>query len=54
MTLEQACNQIVEYSNNNGLDYLSGVERMVRQFGVLPKEQREALVIFMEETKVDA
>jgi len=51
MTLEQACNEIVAYSNTNGIDYLSGVERMVKQFGALAKEQREALIIFMDETK---
>jgi hypothetical protein len=54
MNLDQACAQIITYSVANGLESLSAVERMVKQFKTLTPEQQEAVTVFMEETKVDA
>ena len=54
MTLDQAVAQIISYSVANGLESLSAVERMVKQFNLLTPEQQEAVTVFMAETKVDA
>ena len=54
MTLNQALAQIISYSVANGLESLSAVERMVKQFKTLTAEQQEAITVFMAETKVDA
>jgi hypothetical protein len=54
MTLDQALAQIISYSVANGLESLSAVERMVKQFKTLTAEQQEAVTVFMEATKVDA
>jgi len=54
MNLDQACAQIITYSVVNGLESLSAVERMVKQFELLTPEQQEAVTVFMAETKVDA
>lgn len=54
MTLDQACARIVAYSVVNGIESLSAVERMVKQFKTLTPEQQEAVTVFMAETKVDA
>jgi hypothetical protein len=53
MNLDQACARIVAYSVVNGLESLSAVERMVKQFKTLTAEQQEAVTVFMAETKVD-
>ena len=54
MNLDQAVAQIIAYSIANGLESLSAVERMVKQFKLLTAEQQEAVTVFMEATKVDA
>jgi hypothetical protein len=54
MNLDQALAQIISYSVTNGLESLSAVERMVKQFKILTVEQQEAVTVFMEATKVDA
>jgi hypothetical protein len=54
MNLDQALAQIIAYSVENGLESLSAVERMVKQFNLLTAEQQEAVTVFMAETKVDA
>ena len=54
MTLDQALAQIISYSVANGLESLSAVERMVKQFKLLTPEQQLAVTVFMAETKVDA
>ena len=54
MTLDQACARIVTYSVVNGLESLSAVERMVKYFKLLSREDQEALTVFMDATKVDA
>lgn len=54
MTLDQALAEIIAYSVANGLESLSAVERMVKQFKTLTTEQQEAITVFMEATKVDA
>ena len=54
MTLDQALAQIISYSVANGIESLSAVERMVKQFKTLSAEQQEAITVFMAETKVDA
>ena len=52
MTIDQALAQIIAYSVETGLESLSAVERMVKQFKTLTPEQQEAVTVFMEETKV--
>ena len=54
MNLDQALAQIIAYSVAHGLESLSAVERMVKQFKLLTPEQQEAVTVFMAETKVDA
>ena len=54
MNLDQALAQIITYSVANGLESLSAVEQMVKQFKLLTPEQQEAITVFMAETKVDA
>ena len=54
MNLDQACAQIISYSVANGLESLSAVERMVKNYKLLTAEQQEAVTVFMEATKVDA
>lgn len=54
MTLDQACARIVAYSVVNGIESLSAVERMVKYFKLLSKEDQEAVTVFMDATKVDA
>lgn len=54
MTLDQACARIVAYSVVNGIESLSAVERMVKYFKLLSKEDQEAITVFMDHTKVDA
>lgn len=54
MTLDQACARIVAYSVVNGIESLTAVERMVKQFKTLTAEDQQAVTVFMESTKVDA
>ena len=52
MNIDQALSQIISYSVSNGLESLSAIERMVREYKHLTPEQQEAITVFMEETKV--
>ena len=52
MNIDQALAQIIAYSVETGLESLSAVERMVKYFKLLSKEDQEAITVFMEETKV--
>ena len=54
MNLDQALAQIIAYSVAHGIESLSAIERMVRQFKTLSSEQQQAVTVFMAETKVDA
>ena len=54
MTIDQACARIVAYSVVNGIESLTAVERMVKYFKLLSKEDQEAITVFMDHTKVDA
>ena len=54
MTLAQACAEIITYSVVHGVESLSAIERMVKEFKLLTPEQQEAVTVFMAETKVDA
>ena len=54
MTIDQACARIQAYSVVNGIESLSAVERMVKYFKLLSKEDQEAVTVFMDATKVDA
>ena len=51
MTLDQALAQIVAYSATNGVESLTAVERMVKGFKTLTREQQEAITVFMDATK---
>ena len=54
MTLDQACARIVAYSVVNGIESLSAVERMVKYFKLLSREDQEAITVFMDHTKEPA
>ena len=54
MNLDQALAQIITNSVANGLEGLSAVERMVKNYKLLSPEQQESVTVFMSETKVDA
>ena len=54
MNIDQALAQIITYGVEHGLESLSAVERMVKQFKLLTPEQQEAITVFMDATKVDA
>jgi hypothetical protein len=51
MTLDQALATIEQYSIDEGVDGLSGIERMVRNYRILTPRQQEAVTTFMEKTK---
>jgi hypothetical protein len=51
MTIDQALAEIMAYSVAQGVDSLSGIEQMVRNYRNLPIEQRLAVNVFMSETK---
>lgn len=54
MTLDQALAEIIAYSIAQGVDSLSGIESMVKNYKTLPVEQRLAVNVFMAETKEPA
>ena len=51
MTLDQALAEIMSYSIAHGVDSLSGIEYMVKNYRTLPVEQRLAVNVFMTATK---
>jgi hypothetical protein len=51
MTLDQAMSAIEQYSIDEGVDSLSGIEQMVRNYKILTPRQQEAVTVFMEKTK---
>jgi hypothetical protein len=54
MTLDQALAEIMTYSVTHGVDSLSAIEQMVRNYRTLPVEQRQAVNVFMAATKEPA
>jgi hypothetical protein len=54
MTLDQALAEIIAYSVAHGVDSLGGIEQMVKHYKTLPVEQRQAVDVFMTETKEPA
>jgi hypothetical protein len=51
MTIDQALAEIISYSAAHGVDSLGAIEQMVRNYRTLPVEQRQAVDVFMAETK---
>jgi hypothetical protein len=51
MNIDQALAEIISYSATHGVDSLSGIEHMVKNYRTLPVEQRLAVDVFMAETK---
>ncbi len=54
MTLDQALAEINSYSIAHGVDSLSGIEHMVKNYRTLPVEQRLAVNVFMTAAKEPA
>lgn len=54
MTLDQALAEIISYSVANGVDSLSAIEQMVKNYKTLTAEQQKAVTVFMAETKETA
>jgi hypothetical protein len=51
MNLDQAMSAIEQYSIDNGVDSLSGIEQMVKNYKILTPRQQEAVAVFMDKTK---
>lgn len=51
MDLNHAYSIIVSYSVDRGIDELSGIEQMVKNYRLLNTQEKTALEIFMAETK---
>jgi hypothetical protein len=51
MTIDQALAEIMAYSVAHSTDSLGAIEQMVRNYRILPVEQRLAVDVFMSETK---
>ena len=51
MTLDEACIIIENFVVANNLDPLSGIELMTKYFKQIAIHERQALIVFMEETK---
>ena len=51
MNLDQALAEIIAYSVAYGVDNLGGIEQMVKNYRILPVEQRLAVDVFMAKTK---
>ena len=51
MNLNQAMTAIEQYSIDEGVDSLSGIEQMVKNYKILTPRQQEAVAVFMEQTK---
>jgi len=54
ITLDYAMEIIEEYCISKGVDSLSGIERMVKDYKILDTRQQLAVDRFMAEAKVDA
>ena len=54
MNIDQALAEIMAYSVAHGVDSLSAIEQMVRNYRTLPVEQRLAVNVFMAATKEPA
>ena len=54
MNLDQALAEIISYSVAHGTDSLGGIEQMVKRYRTLTAEQRQAVNVFMAETKEPA
>ena len=54
MNIDQALAEIIAYSVAHGTDSLGGIEQMVRNYKILPVEQRSAVDVFMAATKEPA
>jgi hypothetical protein len=54
MTLDQALAEIMTYSVAHGTDSLGAIELMVKNYRILPVEQRLAVNVFMAATKEPA
>jgi hypothetical protein len=54
MNLDQALAEIIAYSVAHGVDSLSGIEHMVKNYRTLPVEQCQAVDVFMAATKEPA
>jgi hypothetical protein len=51
MNLNHAYSIIVSYSVERGVDELSGIEQMVKNYRLLTQQEKTALETFMAETK---
>jgi dsDNA-binding SOS-regulon protein len=51
MNLDQALAEIIAYSVSTGVDSLTAIEQMVKNFKTITREQQEAVTVFMAETK---
>jgi hypothetical protein len=54
MTIDQALAEIISYSVAHGVDSLTGIELMVKNYRTLPVEQRQAVNVFMAAAKEPA
>ena len=54
MNIDQALAEIIAYSVAQGTDSLGGIEQMVKRYRTLSVEQRQAVEVFMAETKEPA
>lgn len=54
MNIDQALAEIISYSVAHGTDSLGGIEQMVKNYKILPAEQRLAVDVFMAATKEPA
>jgi hypothetical protein len=51
MTIDQALEILEIYAVERGLDSLAGVEHMVQNLRTLSSTDRQAVTVFMDETK---
>ena len=51
MNLDQALAEIMAYSVTHGTDSLGAIEHMVKNYRILPVEQRLAVDVFMAAAK---
>jgi hypothetical protein len=54
MTIDQALLVLEQYQQVAGLDELTAMERLIRDYRTLPVEQRLAVNVFMAATKEPA
>ena len=54
MNIDQALAEIIAYSVAHGTDSLGAIELMVKNYKILPVEQRLAINVFMAATKEPA